>query len=226
MAIHGIQSENVCCTGYMGAGLSCPSAPLTPNYLYGGGSKPFLSVFPTLNCKGSSLQWDNRGFYPREPKDNPSHACYRYWKKDRMSIQSGMVGSVAPQVCCRDLLGTHKEKELSCLSASSAPNHLHSCGGFKPSRSVLPAPNDIGFCPQGVRLCRTHKGFLFAYVREVDVPGQKLLPVFFSGAAGDPVQESPDVIHLVYVVQLRVLRKRVHHAGNLSSTVSIGKEPI
>lgn len=120
----------------------------------------------------------------------------------------------------------YKEKELNCLSASSAPNSLHSCQVFKPSRSILPAPNDIGFCPQGVRLCRTHKGFLFADVRKVDVPGQKLLPIFFSGATGNSVQESPDVIHLVYVVQLRVLRKRIHHAGNLSSAISIGKEPI
>jgi hypothetical protein len=115
---------------------------------------------------------------------------------------------------------------LSCPSASSTPNCLYSCLGFKPFRSVLSAPNYVGISPQRVRFCRTQKGFLFADIREVNVPGQKLLPILFSGAAGDPVQESPKVIHLVYVVQLRVLCKRIHHAGNLCTTVSIGKEPV
>ncbi|MDK2860637.1 MAG: hypothetical protein PWP25_1823 [Sphaerochaeta sp.] len=120
----------------------------------------------------------------------------------------------------------YKEAKLGCLSASSAPNCLLSSLVSKPSRSVLSAPDDIGFCPQGVRLCRTLECFLFTDVREVDVPGQKLLPVLFGGTAGNPVQDGPKVIHLVDLIKLRILGKRIHHTGNLCPAIGIGKKPV
>ena len=106
--------------------------------------------------------------------------------------------------CCCTGCKVHTQASLGCPSTLPTLSYDYQCLGSQPFRSVLSAPNDIGLSPQQVRLSQTEQDFLLTDIREVNVPEQKSLPIIFSGAAGNPVQECPAILMMEAFIMIRI----------------------